>query len=55
MKAGKAYYEEIAVVNGKDVLRAATVVPVVLKQCATCHGKKEGSLLGTIIYEVPIK
>jgi hypothetical protein len=55
MKAGKAYYEEVAEVNGKHVLRAATVVPVVLKQCATCHGKKEGALLGAIVYELPIK
>jgi hypothetical protein len=55
MKAGKTYYEELAKVDGKDVLRAATIVPVVLKQCATCHGKKEGTLLGTIVYEVPIK
>lgn len=55
MKAGKAYYEEVAVANGKDVLRVATIVPVVLKQCATCHGKKEGTLLGAIVYEVPIK
>ncbi len=55
MKAGKAYYEEIGQVDGKHVFRAATIVPVVLKQCATCHGKKEGTLLGTIVYELPIK
>lgn len=55
MKAGKAYYEEVAKVDGKDVLRVATIVPVVLKQCATCHGKKEGTLLGAIVYELPIK
>lgn len=55
MKAGKAYYEEIAQVDGKDVLRAATVVPVVLQQCATCHGKKQGTLLGAIVYEIAIK
>ena len=55
MKAGKAYYEEVARVDGKDVFRAATVVPAVLKQCATCHGKKEGALLGAIVYEIPIK
>jgi hypothetical protein len=30
-------------------------VPVVLKQCAVCHGKKEGTLLGAIVYELPIK
>jgi len=55
MKAGKAYYEEVAQVDGKHVLRAATVVPVVLKQCATCHGKKEGTLLGAIVYELQVK
>ena len=55
MKAGKSYYEEVAQVDGKDVLRVGTIVPVVLKQCATCHGKKEGTLLGAIVYEIPIK
>jgi hypothetical protein len=55
MKAGKQYYEEVAQVDGKHVLRAATIVPVVLQQCATCHGKKEGTLLGAIVYELPIK
>ncbi len=55
MKAGKGYYEEVAEVNGKPVLRVATIVPVVLKQCAACHGKKEGALLGAIVYELPVK
>ena len=55
IKAGKAYYDEVAQVDGKDVLRAATIVPAVLKQCAVCHGKKEGALLGAIVYEIPIK
>lgn len=55
MKGGKGYYEEIAEVDGKHVLRVATVVPAVLPQCATCHGGKEGRVLGAIIYELPIK
>lgn len=55
MNKGKGYYEEIAEKDGKPVLRAATVVPAVLKQCAVCHGGKEGRVLGAIIYEVPIK
>jgi predicted phage tail protein len=56
LKKGKTYYEEIAKENGQDVLRAATIVPVVMKQCITCHqGKKVGDLLGAIVYEVPIK
>jgi mono/diheme cytochrome c family protein len=55
MKSGKTYYEEVAEVDGKHVFRAATIVPVVLQQCATCHGKKEGTLLGAIVYELPVK
>jgi hypothetical protein len=52
---GQAYFEEIGEKEGKPVLRAATVVPSVMKQCVTCHGGKEGRVLGAIIYEVPIK
>lgn len=52
---GKASYEEIDEVGGKPVLRVATIVPSVMKQCAICHGGKEGRPLGAIVYEVPIK
>ncbi len=55
MKADKTYFEEVGEKDGKPVLRAATVVPAVMKQCAVCHGGKEGRLLGTIVYELPIK
>jgi hypothetical protein len=56
IKAGKGYYDEVDVVAGKNVLRAATVVPVVMKQCIACHpGYKEGDVLGALVYEVPIK
>jgi hypothetical protein len=56
MKKGKTYYEEIGSENGQSVLRAATIVPVVMKQCITCHqGKKVGDLIGAIVYEAPIK
>lgn len=56
LKKGKTYYEEIGSDNGQSVLRAATIVPVVMKQCITCHqGKKVGDLIGAIVYEVPIK
>ena len=55
LQGGAAYHEEVAESGGKPVLRAATVVPVVMKQCTVCHGKKEGALLGAIVYEVPIK
>lgn len=55
IKNGKAYYEELGEKEGKPVMRVATVVPSVLKQCAICHGGKEGRVLGAIIYELPIK
>lgn len=55
MKEGKAYYEEVGEVKGKPVFRAATVVPAVMKECAVCHKVKEGTLLGTLVYELPIK
>ncbi len=56
LKKGKGYYEEVGAVKGKPVLRAATVVPVVLKSCLNCHaGLKEGDLVGALTYEVPIK
>jgi hypothetical protein len=55
MKDGKAYFEQVAVADGKPVLRAATIVPAVMKQCVICHtSKKEGELLGAIVYEIPI-
>jgi hypothetical protein len=55
IKEGKAYYDEVGEKDGKPVLRAATVVPAVMKTCAACHGVKEGTLLGAVVYELPIK
>jgi hypothetical protein len=56
IRAGKPYVEELARRDGKPVLRAATVVPVVMKQCIACHpGLKEGEVIGALVYEVPIK
>lgn len=56
MKAGKQYYDEVGTKDGKPVLRAATIVPVVMDQCIVCHpGHKKGELLGALIYELPIK
>lgn len=55
MKAGKPYYEEIVGTGPKRTYYAATVVPAVLKRCASCHGAEEGDLLGFIRYELPVK
>jgi hypothetical protein len=56
IKSGKPYYEEIGTKNDRPVLRAATVVPVVMDQCIVCHpGHKKGDVLGALVYEVPIR
>jgi hypothetical protein len=56
LNAGEGYYSEVAQKDGRPVLRAATRVPVVMKQCLACHpGYNEGDLLGALVYEVPIK
>jgi hypothetical protein len=55
MQAGKPYYEELDGEGPKRTLYAATIVPAVMKRCASCHGAKEGDLLGFIRYEVPVK
>ncbi len=56
MKEGKGYYEEVGVDGGRPVMRVATVVPIVMKQCSGCHlGKKEGELVGALIYELPVQ
>jgi hypothetical protein len=56
IRKGTPYVDEVAAVDGKPVLRAATVVPVVMKQCISCHpGLKEGEVIGALVYELPIK
>jgi hypothetical protein len=56
IKSGKPYVDEVGTKDGKPVLRAATVVPVVMKQCLNCHtNHKEGDVIGALIYEIPIK
>jgi hypothetical protein len=56
IRGGKPYVDEVATRDGKPVLRAATVVPVVMKQCIACHpGMKEGEVIGALVYEVPIR
>lgn len=55
IKSGKPYYEEVSRPGAGRVLQVATVVPAVTKKCATCHGVKQGDLLGFIRYEIPVK
>lgn len=55
MLAGKSYYERVEKIEGKHYLRAATVVPVVMKGCTICHpDRKIGDILGAISYGIPL-
>jgi hypothetical protein len=56
MKAGEKYYEEVTGSGDKRVLRAATIVPVVMEKCIICHpGTKKGDLLGAISYKLSVE
>lgn len=56
---GKGYYEQLVKVDGKQRLRAATSVPVVMKKCTICHENyktvKDGVAIGLLTYDVPVK
>jgi Protein of unknown function (DUF3365) len=56
INSGKPYFDRV-VGEGKDRrLLAATVVPVVMEKCASCHThKKVGEVLGFIRYDIPIR
>src|SRR5205807_1147344 len=41
IKGGKAYVEEVDTEKGQPVLRVATVVPAVMKECIACHKDKK--------------
>ena len=59
LTSGKDYYEQLVKVDGKQRLRAATPVPVVMKKCTMCHENyktvKDGAAVGVITYDVPVK
>lgn len=59
LQAGKDYYEQIVVEDGKSYLCAITPVPVVMKKCIMCHPHyadvKEGAAIGAVSYAMPIE
>jgi Protein of unknown function (DUF3365) len=59
IKTGKPYFDKVETVNGKQVLRAATIVPVVMKKCVMCHDHyekaKPGEAIGALMYVMPIE
>ena len=56
---GKDYFEQVVTVGGKQRLRAATAVPVVIAKCTMCHenykSAKKGAAIGALTYDVPVK
>jgi hypothetical protein len=59
LKSGKPTYEQVAVQDGKRVLRLATAVPVVMKKCTLCHPAYEkapaGQAIGALGYTIAIE
>jgi hypothetical protein len=59
LKSGKNYHEQVAEVDGKRYLKAATPIPVVSKKCTMCHPHyaqvKEGQAIGALGYTIPIE
>jgi hypothetical protein len=55
MNAGKPYFDRVVGEGDDRRLLAATLVPAVMQQCADCHGKKVGDVLGFIRYDLKIK
>ncbi len=56
LMSGSPYYEKIEMVEGKEYLRAATVVSAVVEGCMYCHPvKKVGDIVGALSYKIPLE
>lgn len=56
LKSGKAGYEERATVEGKEYLRSATPIPVVMEKCTLCHENYRGKgVIGALAYTLPLE
>lgn len=54
--AGKDYYEEVATKDGKQYLRAATTLPMVMDKCILCHENYRGKkVVGALGYTLPLE
>ncbi len=59
LMAGESFVEQVIEQDGKQRMRAATPVPVVMQKCVMCHPHyadvKPGTPIGAILYDVPVK
>lgn len=57
--AGKASVDRVVEKDGKRFLRTATIVPVVMTKCVSCHPPyakvPKGEAIGALIYTVPVE
>ncbi len=59
LKAGKPTYEQVVTQNGKQFLKLATPIPVVMQKCTLCHPAYEkvasGQPIGALGYTIAIE
>src|SRR5262245_54301222 len=59
LKAGKPTYEQVVIQDGKQFLKLATPIPVVMKKCTLCHPAYEkvaaGQPIGALGYTIAIE
>jgi hypothetical protein len=59
IKSGKPYFDKVETKGGKKVLRAATIIPVVMQKCTMCHPHyekaKPGEAIGSLMFIMPIE
>ncbi len=59
LKAGKPTYEQVVTQNGKQFLKLATPIPVVMQKCTLCHPAYEkapaGQAIGALGYTIAIE
>ncbi len=57
--AGKSSVDRVVEKDGKRFLRTATIVPVVMTKCVSCHPHyakvPKGQAIGTLVYTLPVE
>ena len=57
--AGKASVDRVVEKDGKRFLRTATIVPVVMTKCVSCHPHyakvPKGKAIGALVYTLPVE
>ena len=55
MLAGKERIDAVEKINGNDVLRTMTILPMALDKCVLCHENYRGKkIVGGVSYQVPL-